>query len=206
MKPYKILQTLLGSALAVGLACLLISMAGGQTGEQASKRLGQSRKAAAEAAGVDLPNFGQINDHYYRGAQPTPRQYDDLKAIGVKTIVDLRNDAQAYARQSAERDGLRYFNLPLNDKRYPPKDAASRFLEIVNDQENWPIYVHCAGGRHRTGAMTAVYRMRVDGWDLNRAYAEMKQYDFYTRMGHKPYKRYVENYYRDQQTGAGKTR
>jgi tyrosine-protein phosphatase SIW14 len=210
MKPYKMLQTLLGSALAVALACLLISVAGGQTGEQASKRLGQSRKAArkaaAQAAGVDLPNFGQINDHYYRGAQPTPRQYDDLKAIGVKTIVDLRDDAQPYANPSAERDGLRYFNLPLNDKRYPPEDAASRFLQIVNDQENWPVYVHCAGGRHRTGAMTAVYRMTVDGWELNRAYAEMKQYDFYTRMGHKPYKRYVENYYRDLRAEAGKTR
>ena len=89
--------------------------------------------------------------------------------------------------------------MPLNDKQYPPKDAAERFLKAANDQANWPIYVHCAGGRHRTGAMTAVYRMSVDGWNIQHAYAEMKQYDFYTRNGHEPYKVYVYDYYGDLQ-------
>jgi len=47
--------------------------------------------------------------------------------------------------------------------------------------------------------MTAVYRMSVDGWNIQHAYAEMKQYDFYTRNGHEPYKVYVYDYYRDLQ-------
>lgn len=199
MKTNKILQTLLGSVLAVAPACWLISVADGQTTGRAGQSRKAARRAAAVEAGVDLPNFGRVNDHYLRGAQPTAAQDDDLKAIGVKTIIDLRDDARPYAKEAAERAGLRYVNLPLNDKRYPPKDAAERFLKIANDQANWPVYVHCAGGRHRTGAMTAVYRMTVDGWDIQRAYAEMKQYDFYTRNGHRPYKAYVFNYYRNLQ-------
>lgn len=203
MKTNKILQTLFGSALAVALSCLLLSIAGGQIISQVGSRASQSRKAerkaAAAEAGVDLPNFGRLNDHYFRGAQPLARQYDDLKAIGVKTIVDLRDDARPYAKDAAERAGLRYINLPLNDKRHPPKDAAERFLKIANDRANWPVYVHCAGGRHRTGAMTAVYRMTEDGWDIDRAYAEMKQFDFYTHHGHRPYKTYVFDYYRNLQ-------
>jgi protein tyrosine/serine phosphatase len=203
MKTNKVLQALLGSILGTALACLLISAAGGQPTGQAGQSRKAARRAAAAEAGVDLPNFGRINDHYFRGAQPLPRQYDDLAAIGVKTIVDLRDDARPYAKEAAERAGLRYINLPLNDRQYPPEDAAERFLAIVNDQANWPVYVHCAGGRHRTGAMTAVYQMAVDGWDVNRAYAEMKQYDFYTRSGHKPYRTYVFDYYRDLQARGG---
>ena len=84
-------------------------------------------------------------------------------------------------------------------KEYPQADAAQRFLEIVNDQTNWPVYVHCAGGRHRTGSMIAVYRMTVDHWTLDQAYAEMKKYDFYTSGGHGCYKDYVNDYYRDLQ-------
>ena len=40
------------------------------------------------------------------------------------------------------------------------------FLKIVNDPKNQPVYVHCVGGRHRTGVMTAIYRMTVDKWSL----------------------------------------
>ena len=56
-------------------------------------------------------------------------------------------------------------------------------------------YVHCAGGRHRTGAMTAVFRMDMQGWDADQAYGEMKDYDFYTRWGHKAMKKFVFDQY-----------
>jgi tyrosine-protein phosphatase SIW14 len=155
-------------------------------------------KANSKAGGsaVNVENFGQVTDFYYRGGQPRGEEYNQLAAIGIKTIIDLRDDAKDYARALTEQAGMKYINLPLDDKDYPPPDAASKFLSLVNDKENWPVYVHCAGGRHRTGAMTAVFRMTVQGWDAGRAYEEMKDYDFYTRFGHKSMKRYVFDYYR----------
>lgn len=149
------------------------------------------------AVKVDVDNFGKVTDFYYRGAQPKGDEYSQLAAIGVKTIVDLRNDPMDYAKALAEQAGLKYINLPMSDKEYPAPDAAQKFLTLVNNQENWPVYVHCAGGRHRTGAMTAVFRMANQGWDINRAYEEMKEYDFYTRWGHKAMKKFVYDYYRD---------
>jgi len=59
--------------------------------------------------------------------------------------------------------------------------------------------VHCAGGRHRTGSMIAIYRMSVDGWDFDHAYQEMKDFDFYTSRGHSCYKAYVQDYFRNLQ-------
>ena len=152
-------------------------------------------KASGSAVGVE--NFGQVTDFYYRGSQPKGEEYNQLATIGVKTIIDLRDDPKDYAKELTEHAGMKYVNFPLSDKDYPPPDAASKFLSLVNDKENWPVYVHCAGGRHRTGAMTAIFRMTVQGWDANRAYEEMKDYDYYKRFGHKAMKQYVFDYFRD---------
>jgi protein tyrosine/serine phosphatase len=157
------------------------------------------RRTARANSAVSIDNFGQVNDHIYRGEQPKGDDYRELAALGIKTIVDLRSDSKRDAKLLAERASLNYINLPLAAKHYPQAEAASRFLEIVNDQTNWPVYVHCAGGRHRTGVMIAVYRMAVDGWDVDRTYQEMKDYDFYTSGGHGCYKDYVYDFYRDRQ-------
>jgi len=150
--------------------------------------------AKNSSSNVHISNFGEVNEHYYRGAQPVGTEYQELAALGVRTVVDLRNDPLKNSESLAEQAGLRYINLPLSDKFYPASDTAGKFLSIVKDQENWPVYVHCAGGRHRTGAMTAVYRMSVDGWNAEQAYSEMKQYDFYSAWGHGALKKYVFDY------------
>jgi protein tyrosine phosphatase (PTP) superfamily phosphohydrolase (DUF442 family) len=142
-------------------------------------------------------NFGKVTDYYYRGAQPKEDEYAELAALGIRTIIDLRDDPKSYAREMAVRAGLRYINFPLSDSRYPAADVAPRFLSLVEEKGNWPVFVHCAGGRHRTGAMTAVFRMTAQNWDVERAYDEMKDYDFYTRWGHKAMKTFVFDYYRE---------
>jgi len=157
---------------------------------------GDSSKSGSIGTDVGVENFGQVTDFFFRGAQPKGEEYHKLAAMGIKTIIDLRDDPKEYARELCEHAGMKYINLPLSDKALPASDAPTKFLELINNRENWPVYVHCAGGRHRTGAMAAVFRMAVQGWDINRAYQEMKDYDFYTRWGHKPIKEFVFDYYR----------
>lgn len=185
--------------LLAGIAIFAMTAAtlAGSDHESGSKNGSESAKI--ETHKVEVENFGKVTDFFYRGAQPEGEEYKQLAILGVKTVIDLRNDPKDFAKGLAQRAGLKYINFPMNDKAYPSSDAAAKFLSIVNNQENWPVYVHCAGGRHRTGAMTAVYRMTMQGWDIERAYEEMKEYDFYTRWGHKPIKQYVYDYYRDLQ-------
>lgn len=156
----------------------------------------KSSKKSSDKDEIDVNNFGKVTDFFYRGAQPKEDEYSQLASLGVKTIIDLRDDPKDYAGATAKQLGLKYINLPMSDKDYPSADAAEKFLSLVNDKANQPVFVHCAGGRHRTGAMIAVFRMKVQGWNVEQAYDEMKDYDFYTRWGHKAMKKYVFDYYR----------
>lgn len=125
-----------------------------------------------------IRNFGRVNDNYFRGGQPEAGQYGELRRIGIKAVIDLRADRQRDAPERAREAGLAYFNLPL-DAGTPATDAqTAEFLRLVNDPANWPVYVHCKGGRHHTGAMTAAYRIAHDEWTADRAFDEMLKYDF----------------------------
>jgi protein tyrosine/serine phosphatase len=151
---------------------------------------------------IKISNFGQMDDRFYRGAQPKAGDYQSLAALGIKTIIDLRDDPTSYEKAASEAAGMRYVNIPMSDKEYPTEDNVKQFLTIVNDPATGKFYVHCAGGRHRTGVMGAVYRFNHDHWNFDQVYNEMKSYDFYTRFGHGDMKKYVEDYWqRIQDTG-----
>ena len=82
----------------------------------------------------------------------------------------------------------------MSDKDAPDDATVQKFLALANDPANQPIFVHCKGGRHRTGLVTAVYRMTHDGWNADQAYDEMKKFDFSYGFGHGDLKTYVYNY------------
>jgi protein tyrosine/serine phosphatase len=153
--------------------------------------------AGADAASrVRIDNFGQINARYYRGGQPDARDYADLAAMGVKTIVNLTSDdAQANEPELAKQNGLRYFPIAMTTRQPPTAAQLAEFMAIVDDPANQPVYVHCVGGRHRTGVMTAVYRMTDDGWTADQAFAEMKKYQFGMDFLHPEFKKFVYEFH-----------
>jgi protein tyrosine/serine phosphatase len=148
----------------------------------------------SQATNVTIKNFGQMDDRFFRGGQPKEEEYKELAALGIKTIFDLRNDPKDYAKTSAEALGMRYVNIPMSDKQYPEAAKIDEFLKLVDDPSTGKFYVHCAGGRHRTGVMGAVYRFNHYGWDYDKVYAEMKKFDFYSRWGHGDLKKFVADY------------
>ena len=154
---------------------------------------------------IHIRNFGKMDDRFYRGAQPDESDYKDLKALGVKTVIDLQDHPSSYEKRDVEALGMRYVNLPMSDSSYPKQDSVDAFLKLVNDQSTGIMYVHCAGGRHRTGVMGAVYRFNVNHWSLDQAYTEMKDYDFYTRFGHGDLQKYVQDYAQKMPNAAAAT-
>ena len=144
---------------------------------------------------IKIKNFGQMDERFFRGAQPKESDYHALAELGVKTVIDLQNDPKAYEKKNVEALGMRYINLPMSDTEYPKADQIDAFLKLADDPATGKFFVHCAGGRHRTGVVGAVYRFNHDHWNYEQAYAEMKAYDFYTRFGHGAMKQFVEDYW-----------
>ena len=151
--------------------------------------------ASQNYPGIKVKNFGQMDDRFYRGAQPREEDYKDLATLGIKTIIDLQADPKGYEQAMVESLGMKYVHIPMVSKKYPTEEATAMFLKVVGDPATGKFFLHCAGGRHRTGAMGAVYRFKFYDWDFEQVYKEMKQYDFYTSWGHGAFKDFVKDYY-----------
>ena len=160
-----------------------------------SGRVWAKSNPAADLTLIRIDNFGRINDNYYRGAQPEARDYADLAAGGIKTVIDLTRDGRDEERELVESAGMNFYRIPLTTTDRPSDAAVAQFLKLADDPANQPVYVHCQGGRHRTGVMTAIYRMLHDGWNADQAYLEMKQYRFEGFPGHPVLKNFVYDYY-----------
>jgi len=158
----------------------------------------------ANFSNVKIKNFGQMDERFYRGAQPKEKDYESLKALGITTVVDLQAEPKDYEKQLVESLGMHYVNIPMVGKKYPTAEAVAAFIKLVDDPSTGKFFVHCAGGRHRTGAMGAVYRFNKYQWNYDQVYAEMKKYDFYTSWGHGDFKTFVQDYAsRMQSTKSG---
>jgi tyrosine-protein phosphatase SIW14 len=161
----------------------------------------QASASVVDLGSIHIDNFGEVDPTFYRGAQPKGRDYDDLKALGVKALVNLTSeDADASEKALAESAGMKYFEIPMTTHDAPTADQLSKFLAIVADPANLPVYVHCVGGRHRTGVMTAAYRITHDKWTADRAFAEMKRYKFGADFLHPEFKDFVYSYRADAAT------
>jgi protein tyrosine phosphatase (PTP) superfamily phosphohydrolase (DUF442 family) len=139
------------------------------------------------AADLSAPivRFHKVDTRLYRGAQPDRAGFEFLREIGVRTVVNLRDDD--YARSGEERRlveslGMRYVQLPVRDgnffkrTRTIPADTVESFFSIIDTAEEGPVFVHCRRGADRTGALVGFYRVARHRWDNARAYAEARAF------------------------------
>ncbi len=148
---------------------------------------------------AELPNFQQVNSQLYRGAQPKPDGLRKLKAIGVKTIINLRgaDDHTRAEGEEARTLGLTYYIVSLPEFSRPKDEEVQRVLDIINAPENQPVFVHCRRGEDRTGTIIACYRITHDGWNAADAKKEAKTRGMsWTQIG---MKNYIDDFYKRRQ-------
>ena len=150
---------------------------GAFSGSPVSTAIAQAERD--NVAGVT--NFGRVTDLYFRGGKVTSEGLRNLKAMGVRTVVDLAggNGEASICKQL----GITYYSFPMNVSARPDDAKIDEILSIIKDAKE-PVYVHCAGGKHRAGTVCALYRMRVQGWTPEQAWAEEESYGFGSPSGH----------------------
>ena len=122
-----------------------------------------------------VPNLHKISDNLYRSAQPSAEGMANLKAYGIKTIINLRSFNSD--RKEIGDTGLIYEHIYMK-AWHPEKKEAVKFLQIVTDPKCTPVLVHCQHGADRTGIMSAIYRVAVQGWTKEEALNEMREGGF----------------------------
>jgi tyrosine-protein phosphatase SIW14 len=123
----------------------------------------------------------------YRSGQLSPAGLDRvIRERGIKTVVSLRAPCRSDSweeRFCADR-GVAHVRIepqvwrPDENGEVPADDVVRKFLDVVEDRQNYPVLVHCFAGIHRTGTMCAIFRMKYHGWPAERAINEMQQCGF----------------------------
>ncbi len=119
-----------------------------------------------------VENFAVVEKgKVYRGAQPTKAAIKRLADQGVRTVINLRADAMAWEKEEVEKAGMTYVLIPTIAEQI--KAAELRQCLKAMQESPAPAFIHCRWGRDRTGLNVAMYRMVQQGWDRDRAIAEL---------------------------------
>lgn len=122
---------------------------------------------------ASIRNFLRVNKDFCTGGQPRLEHLAQLKAEGVKSILNLRRPTEHRAEEQAAKAkevGLRYFNIPVAFGE-PKEEQVTEFLKLTDDPENRPMFIHCTAAI-RAGAFWMIRRVLRDGWKIDDAEAE----------------------------------
>jgi tyrosine-protein phosphatase SIW14 len=133
---------------------------------------------AAELPVIHVRNFDRVNDHLYRGGVPTPVGLQEIGALGVKTVIDLREAGEGteFEKEQVQKLGMRYINIPFRPFSAPTQEQIQRVLALLLHGGDDPIFLHCRRGKDRTGTVIACYRIQHDTWNNHQALSEAKQH------------------------------
>jgi protein tyrosine phosphatase (PTP) superfamily phosphohydrolase (DUF442 family) len=121
-------------------------------------------------------NFAKVSDVLYRGEQPTAEGMKELKKLGIKTVVNLRDFHSD--RDEIKGTGLQYVHIRCA-AWHPEEQDVVAFLKVLNDPANQPVFVHCWQGSDRTGMMVLSYRVTEQGWSVDDAIKELPNFGFH---------------------------
>jgi len=113
----------------------------------------------------------------YRSGQPSEGQLEEwIQEYRLRSILALRHGVPRYERELAERYRVKTYHVPFSAVKGLKKGQWEEIRAILTDENNLPILVHCHGGGDRSGIVTALYRVEVQGWTLDKAIREMNRH------------------------------
>lgn len=169
--------TLKVSVLLLAIATLLLQGNPNPPQNQKTETTPAQHPMGTRLKAQGIPNFGQVSDTLYRGALPNPEGLKTLKKMGVNVVVDLRRGHDDAEEKTVTDLGMKYVSIPSRCP-FPQDEPIARFLQVVEENHDKKIFVHCRLGDDRTGIAVAAYRIAEQGWSGDEAKKEMVFFGF----------------------------
>ncbi len=119
---------------------------------------------------VPLANCYRVSDELYRCEQPEASDIAGLRAMGIRSLLNLRQhhkDARAF-----EQAGFRLFRERMEADELTVDDLVAALRQFRAAPK--PVLVHCWHGSDRTGSVVAAYRIVFQGWTPAAALDELR--------------------------------
>lgn len=115
---------------------------------------------AAPIINTSLGNTYRVSADLYRCEQPAAEHIADLKALGIRSILNLRRyNSDPVALEKAGFK-LLVHRLEADDLTF---DDLVNSLRVLRDAPK-PVLLHCWHGSDRTGSVVAAYRIVFENW------------------------------------------
>jgi protein tyrosine phosphatase (PTP) superfamily phosphohydrolase (DUF442 family) len=122
-------------------------------------------------------NWRRLDDRITTSGQPTEPQLADIRALGVRHIINLglhtHEKALPDEAASVSRLGITYIHIPV-DFQNPTDADFDQFCSAMEGLKDVPVHVHCIAN-YRVSAFFYRYRRDVLGEDEVEARADMEQ-------------------------------
>ncbi len=124
----------------------------------------------------DLPNLREPRPNVHTAGQPTVRGMQEMARRGIRTVINLRPQTEAGARDEStevRKLGMNYHYIPVTPNTFS-LEKVDEFACILKDEKNSPFFIHCHSG-NRVGGMWFLYRVLVEKADISVALTEGRQ-------------------------------
>jgi len=118
-----------------------------------------------------MRNAIKFDVHLTLGRVPDADDLTQLKELGYRTLVDVREDQEkfgGYVEKRAVDAGLKYVNIPISREDIKLPDVI-RFYQVVYDRANAPIYTFSRFGK-KPLAFLVLFEAVANGDSLHRVY------------------------------------
>lgn len=128
------------------------------------------------------PNRHQVSARLWRSSQVHPLHVGELKAKGIRTIINLRGarDCASYylEREACEKHGITLVDFPVNSRQPPTREVLAGLQKLFEGVE-YPALMHCKAGADRVGIISAIYLLIAEKKPVEEAMQQLS-----LRYGH----------------------
>ena len=109
-------------------------------------------------------NFAPVAPGVFRSNHPTHANFVRYKAMGIRTVLNLRGAARharyLFEEESCAALGLTLVSVGLSARKAPDRAQVLALFDLLRSVER-PVLLHCKSGADRAGFASALYLLSI---------------------------------------------